>query len=91
LTPKTIRAKIEVIRNQTMKIKRYHISNLGSFAPSHLANNDGYVAYHASGRYNSAMEAQLDIWADSRVRAVRNAAITEQAERKLEQWRKNNG
>lgn len=73
-----------------MKTKSYHISNLGSYAPSHIADNNGYVTYHDSIRYGKASDEQLAEWAESRNKAVRNAAITEQAERDLEEWRKNN-
>ena len=69
-----------------MKTKSYHVSNLGSFAPSGLADNQGYVMYHVSPRYGRATDEQLATWADSRSAVVRAAAITEQAERELAEW-----
>lgn len=73
-----------------MKTKSYHISNLGSYAPSQIADSNGYVTYHDSERYSKATDEQLAEWAESRVKAVRNAAITEQAERELSKWQKGN-
>jgi hypothetical protein len=73
-----------------MKTRSYHISNLGSYAPYHIADNNGYVTYHDSDRYVTASDEQLAEWAESRTKAVRNAAITEQAERKLGEWQKGN-
>jgi hypothetical protein len=73
-----------------MKTKSYHKSNLGSFAPA-ISTNDGYIVYHDSPRYGKATEEQLEAWAESRIKAVSNAARTEQAERALNEWRKNNG
>jgi len=73
-----------------MKTRSYHISNLGSYAPSHIADSNGYVTYHDSDRYGKATDEQLEEWAESRIKAVRNAAITEQAERKLAEWQKGN-
>jgi len=74
-----------------MKIKSYHITNLGSFAPSRATqDSQGFVAYHCSERYATATESQLDGWADSRVAAVRNAALTEAAGRALAAWQKEN-
>jgi len=76
--------------NYTMKTKSYHISNFGSFAPAGATERDGYVAYHDSDRYGKATGAQLDTWSESRNTAVRNAALTEQAERRLAKWQKGN-
>lgn len=73
-----------------MQTKTYHITNLGSYAPSGIADVNGYVTYHASPRYSKATEEQLNGWAESRVKAVRNAAVTEMAERHLESWRNGN-
>lgn len=69
-----------------MKKQSYHISNLGSYAPSHIADKDGYVSYHDSPRYSAATDAQLEEWAGDSRKLVRNAAITEQAERRLAAW-----
>ena len=75
-----------------MKTKSYHISNLGSYAPrAAVADPEGYVTYHDSARYAEASDEQLDAWAESRNAAVRNAALTEQAERRLKQWRSAEG
>ena len=74
-----------------MKLKSYHSSNLGSFAPRQASqDSEGYITYHASERYATATESQLDGWAESRVAAVRNAALTEFAERALAGWQKKN-
>lgn len=71
-----------------MKTRSYHISNFGRYAPIHIADASGFVTYHDSDRYGKATDQQLGEWSESRIKAVRNAAITEQAERKLEEWRK---
>ena len=74
-----------------MKIKSYHNSSLGSYAPRQASqNSEGYITYHASERYATATESQLDGWAESRVGAVRNAALTEFAERAIAGWQKKN-
>lgn len=73
-----------------MKTKSYHISNLGSFAPSAATTEDGYVTYHDSPRYGEATDEKLNEWAKSRTKTVRNAAVTEIAERALSVWQKNN-
>jgi len=70
-----------------MKTKTYHITNLGSFAPRGIAGQDGYVICHDSKRYSNANESQLATWRESRSKAVRNAALTEIAERSLQVWR----
>lgn len=70
-----------------MRTKSYHISNLGSYAPHGCADFAGFVIYHESPRYSRASESQLSGWSRSRIRAVRNAARTELAERALEAWR----
>ena len=72
-----------------MKTKSYHVSNFGKFAPA-ISSNDGYVVYHDSPRYGAATDEQLEAWTESRNKAVRNAALTEQAERRLGEWQKNN-
>jgi hypothetical protein len=33
-----------------MKTRSYHITNLGSFAPQHIEDVNGYVVYHDSPR-----------------------------------------
>lgn len=73
-----------------MNTKCYHISNFGSFAPEVEADANGYVTYHESERYAKASNAQLREWLGSRIKAVRNAAATEIAQRKLNQWRNSN-
>jgi hypothetical protein len=70
-----------------MKTSTYHITHFGSFAPN-IADGDGYVTYHCSERYQRATDAQLAMWAESRYTAVRNAALTEQCERRLAAWRR---
>jgi len=73
-----------------MRVKKYHATNLGSFAPTEIADVEGYVTYHDSHRYADATEEQLAEWAASRLTAVRAAAVTEQAERCLAEWQRSN-
>ena len=68
-----------------MKTASYHSTNLGSFAFA-----TGYVTYHVSPRYAKATDEQLAEWTNSKLKAVRNAARTEQAERAIREWRKGN-
>lgn len=75
-------------QTKIMKTKSYHISNLGSFAPSSATVENGYVTYHDSPRYRNATEDQLNEWSGVRTKAVRNAAVTEIAERALRVWQK---
>jgi hypothetical protein len=72
-----------------MKTKTYHANNLGSFAPPGIADDQGYIRYHVSARYSCATDEQLSAWTHSRIMAVRNAAITEQCERRLAEWQRN--
>ena len=70
-----------------MKTKSFHKSNLGSFCPPSF-NRVDYVVYHDSPRYAKAGLEQLEHWAgSSNIKAVRNAALTELAERELAKWR----
>lgn len=73
-----------------MKTKKYHQSNLGSYAPTQVADSYGYITYHDSPRYAKASAEQLGEWASSRISVVRSAAITEQCERELAKWRSHN-
>ena len=70
-----------------MKTKTYHVSNLGSFGGVVSPDANGYVTYHDSPRYDKATDKQLADWAESTIRAVRNAAKTEMAERGIREWR----
>ena len=70
-----------------MITKTYHISNFGSFAPNGVNCIDGFVTIHDSTRYVEASEEQLHKWTNSRLNAVRDAALTELANRALENWR----
>ena len=71
-----------------MKTKNYHHTHLGSYVPAGAQRDrQGYITYHASPRYGAASPEQLDIWAESRTAVVRNAALTEIAERALQTWR----
>lgn len=65
-----------------MKKSTYHVSNLGQYAPHEIADADGYVTRHDHPRYATATDEQLDRWSRSGSRLVRNAAITEQANRR---------
>ena len=71
-----------------MKTKNYHHTHLGSYAPAGAQRDrQGYIIYHDSPRYSAASPEQLDTWAESRTTGVRNAALTEIAERALQTWR----
>jgi len=70
-----------------VKTKTYHISNFGNMAPSGVDCVDGYVTIHDSTRYSDATVQQLHTWTTSRLPAVRDAALTELADRDLEEWR----
>ena len=70
-----------------MKTRTYHISNFGSFAPAGVDCVDGYVTIHESTRYSTATVEQLNTWTTSRFSAVRDAALTELADRAIEDWR----
>lgn len=74
-----------------MKTKSYHYTMLGSYTPSAATrDSQGYITYHASPRYAAATEEQLEEWSESRNTAVRNAAVTEIAERALKVWQSAN-
>lgn len=70
-----------------MATATYHVTTFGSFAPRHIADRTGFVRYHVSPRYAAATAAKLEQWASSRSAPVRNAAITELAQRRLNAWR----
>ena len=65
-----------------MKKHTYHVSNLGQYAPHEIADADGYVTRHDHPRYETATADQLSRWSRSGSRLVRNAAITELANRR---------
>lgn len=72
-----------------MKIGRYHYTQMGSHQPRGVVKDaEGYIAYHDHPRYAAASEEQLTEWATSDHVAVRNAAATELAERRLRTWRR---
>ena len=72
-----------------MTTATYHRSNLGSYAPAGLLTDmAGFVTYHKAERYAKASDEQLAKWAGSRIKAVRTAALPEQAERGLRQWQR---
>lgn len=74
-----------------MKTATYHVSNFGSFLGRVEADTEGYVSYHDSKRYKNASDEQLEDWQENgRTLAVRNAAATEIAERRLNEWRNGN-
>lgn len=73
-----------------MKTTTYHISNFGNMAPSGVDCVDGYVTIHESTRYSAATVQQLHTWTTSRLPAVRDAALTELANRNVQQWRNSN-
>ena len=73
-----------------MKISTYHVSNFGSFAPRGVYQENGFVTYHDSPRYAKATVDKLNEWAESEKSAIRNAALTQKAERILAAWQCNN-
>lgn len=72
-----------------MKTANYHISNFGKFAPTEIADRMGFVDYHDSQKYEKMSDAQLSALRSHRMRLVRNAAITELANRAAAKWRDN--
>ena len=73
-----------------MKTKSFHVSNMGSYGAGLPTDRDGYVTIHDSPRYAKATGEKLAGLAESRIEAVRAAALTEQAERGLREWQKGN-
>ena len=70
-----------------MKTKSYHYTMLGSYTPAAATrDSQGYITYHDSPRYAQATAEQIDEWSESSNTAVRNAAVTEIAERALKVW-----
>ena len=63
---------------------------MGNFGASLPTDRNGYVIIHEAPRYAKATDDQLSEWADSRIKAVRAAALTEQAERGLRSWQNGN-
>ena len=70
-----------------LKTRSFHASNMGSFSPTYLADQDGYITIHDSPRYKKASEAQLAEWRKSRAWVIKAAAIVELAEREIQRWR----
>jgi len=70
-----------------MKTKTFHVTNMGRFGPTYLADNDGYITVHDSTRYEQAGDQQLAEWRRSSVPSVRAAAIVELAQREIQRWR----
>ena len=71
-----------------MKSRRYHVSVFGRIFPQGVSvDGDGYVYYHDSSRYGEASKEQLSKWCASRYILVRNAALTELADRRVSEWR----
>lgn len=70
-----------------MKTKSFHASNMGRFAPTYLADQDGYITVHDSDRYEKATVAELSAWRRSTVGEIRAAAIVELAAREIQRWR----
>jgi len=69
-----------------MKTKKYYANNLGMFSPSSKQDFEGYVEIHDSSRYSKASSEELEIYCQSRLALVRNAARLEFAERRLSDW-----
>ena len=70
-----------------MRTKTFHATNMGRFAPTYLADNNGYITIHDSTRYQQAKDQELAEWRRSSVPAIRAAAIVELAEREIQRWR----
>jgi hypothetical protein len=70
-----------------MKTKTFHATNMGRFAPTYLADGNGYITIHDSTRYQQAKDQELAEWRRSSVPAIRAAAIVELAEREIQRWR----
>ena len=70
-----------------MKTRTFHATNMGRFAPTYLADNNGYITIHDSTRYQQAKDQELAEWRRSSVPAIRAAAIVELAEREIQRWR----
>lgn len=64
---------------------------MGSYGAYLPTDNQGYVTIHDSPRYADATEEQLAEWVESRTKAVKAAALTEQAERGLKDWQREYG
>ena len=73
-----------------MKTKSFHASNMGSYGAGLPTDRNGYVTIHDSPRYAKATDDKLAGFADSRMKAVRAAALTEQAERGIREWQNGN-
>lgn len=70
-----------------MKTKSYHYTALGSYTPAGATRDrQGYITYHDSPLYAKATAEQLEEWSESLTTSVRNAAVTEIAERALAIW-----
>lgn len=59
---------------------------MGCYLPQGCILTGEYVVYHDSPRYGKALDYKLEKWKESRVKAVRNAALTEIMKRKLEMY-----
>ena len=70
-----------------MKTRTYHISNFGNMAPLGVDCVNSHITIHDSIRYSAATVEQLHTWTTSRLSAVRDAALTELANRDLLEWR----
>jgi hypothetical protein len=79
-----IRIRLSHLPIQPMKTLSYHASSFGSFAVG-----TGFITIHDSPRYRSASDDQLREWTHARLKAVRMAAQTELAHRKVSAWRDN--
>lgn len=73
-----------------MKTKQIHTSNISRFSRGISADVHGYAILHDSPRYAAATSEQLTEWTESRVKAVRNAAAVELADRAVAEWQKTN-
>ena len=71
-----------------MKTKSFYVPAFGKFAPPAVfTDSHGFALIHDSPRYAEAPNGLLKYWTQSRLEPVRNAALMEQAERRLADWR----
>ena len=76
-----------------MHTKHTHKSNFGSALTGEIerrltADADGYIEYHDDPRYKELLEYELtDLVLKSEDSAVRNAALVEEMERAIHNWR----
>ena len=71
-----------------MKTTTTHISNFGAFVPGCPADQDGYIRYHVSKKYDRMTTSQLQTIAEdqTQLQAIRNASAIALAQDELAEW-----